>query len=104
MIKVLVVKENNFVRKIRFLGHADYDDYGKDIVCAAVSATYLCSVNACYLFDEESILVKSDRLGQEIVMVSDNLDVQKILINMIHCLENLEKRYPKNIRIDKEEK
>ena len=38
MINVKIEKENAKYKKITVLGHAMYDDYGKDIVCAAVSS------------------------------------------------------------------
>ena len=103
MIRILVKEDKQFIRRVDFLGHADYAQYGEDIVCAAVSATYLCSVNACYLFHEETILVDSECDLQRIEVLDDNLDVQKILMNMMRCLKNLEEKYPKNIKIDKEE-
>ena len=37
MIKVLVAKKDNVINEITLNGHACYDEYGKDIVCAAVS-------------------------------------------------------------------
>ena len=37
MIVVKIEKDNCKYRKIKILGHAMYDDYGKDIVCSAVS-------------------------------------------------------------------
>ncbi len=103
MIRVCVRQKKDSILKVQFFGHADYDVYGSDIVCAAVSSTYFCSVNACYLFHEESILVESSHDVQTILVMDDDANVQKILINMIHCLENLEKKYPRNIKIDKEE-
>ena len=33
-----------------------------------------------------------------------NIMINKLLENMIRCLESLEKQYPKNINLDKEEK
>ena len=41
MIKVEVTKDN-----ISIHGHAMYDDYGKDIVCAAVSSIVMTSVES----------------------------------------------------------
>ena len=46
MIKVKIVKENSNYQKISILGHAMYDDYGKDIVCAGVSAVVTGGINA----------------------------------------------------------
>ena len=39
MIKVKVEKDN-----ISIIGHANYDEYGKDIVCASVSSVVMTSV------------------------------------------------------------
>ena len=50
MIKVEI--ENN---KIEIKGHANYDDYGKDIVCASVSSIVITTINAIIEFDPESI-------------------------------------------------
>ena len=41
MIKVKAVSKGNYLQKIEIKGHANYDDYGKDIVCAAVSSITL---------------------------------------------------------------
>ncbi len=38
MIKVSIIKEDKKYKKISILGHALYDDYGKDIVCSACSS------------------------------------------------------------------
>ena len=35
MIKVNIIKKNNDIEKIIMTGHAEYADYGKDIVCSA---------------------------------------------------------------------
>ena len=58
MIRINVIKEKNKLKKITFEGHADYEDYGKDILCAAVSATYLCTVNAILSFGNNRIFVE----------------------------------------------
>jgi uncharacterized protein YsxB (DUF464 family) len=46
MIKVVVSKKDDIINKIEIKGHAKYDESGKDIVCAAVSATVITTVNA----------------------------------------------------------
>ena len=50
MIKVKLIKDSNKVKEITIKGHALYDDFGKDIVCAAVSSTVITSVNASFNF------------------------------------------------------
>ncbi|MDO5724873.1 MAG: ribosomal-processing cysteine protease Prp [Tissierellia bacterium] len=45
MIKVLVLKKDNLISSIRVNGHANYNEFGKDIVCAAVS-TLVCTLDS----------------------------------------------------------
>ena len=45
MIKVKVEKDKAKYKKITITGHALYDDYGKDIVCASVSSIVITTVN-----------------------------------------------------------
>ena len=99
MIKIKVTKNN-----ISILGHANYDDYGKDIVCAAVSSITLCSVEAIASFDNEAIDIKQTKDKLDITINKDDNITNKLVNNMINCLKELEKKYPKNIKItDKEE-
>lgn len=104
MIRINVVTKNNIIESVTFKGHANYDDYGKDIVCAAVSATYLCTVNAILSLNNNSIdVVNKENL--QIIKVLEFDDISNSLLNnMINCLESLQKQYPKNINLDKEEK
>lgn len=99
MIRIDVVYSNDKIKRITFKGHALYDDYGQDIVCAAVSATYLCTVNGIFSIDEDAIVVSSDNDKQIIEVLKDNEVVFKLLLNMIRCLKSLEVDYPKNINI-----
>lgn len=99
MIRINVDKENNQIKKIILEGHANYDEYGKDIVCAAVSATYLCTVNAILSLNKNSIQVNNNKAKQEIIVNTYDEVTNTLLNNMINCLESLEKQYPKNINL-----
>ena len=46
MIKISLKEENKKIKEIKIKGHAFYDDYGKDIVCAAFSSILITTVNA----------------------------------------------------------
>ncbi len=96
MIKV-ILKDNT----ITISGHALYDDIGKDIVCAAVSATVLTTVNAILSIDNTSI--KVDEKGFIITKLKDIDVINKLLNNMVNMLKELEKDYKNNIKIIKEE-
>ena len=104
MIRINVVTKNIIIESVTLKGHANYDDYGKDIVCAAVSATYLCTVNAILSLKNNSIDVVNKEDLQIIKVLEFSNITNSLLDNMINCLESLQKQYPKNINLDKEEK
>lgn len=94
MIKVEI--ENN---KIEIKGHANYDDYGKDIVCASVSSIVITTINAINEFDPESIYYEDLKNKILIEKLKDDDITNKLINNMIELLEVLEKSYKKNIKI-----
>ena len=99
MIKVEVTKDS-----ISILGHAMYADYGKDIVCAAVSSIVMTTVESIAAFDESAINV--NELDNKVVLTIKKHDnITNTLINtMLNLLNELVKKYPKNIKIiNKEE-
>ena len=101
MIKIKLLKKDNNYNKIIIMGHAMYDDFGKDIVCAAVSSTVITSVNACLSIDENS-LIYDDKDGLDIVINKNDIVTTKIIGTMISNLKQLEEAYPKNIQIKEE--
>ena len=94
MIKVEI--ENN---KIEIKGHANYDDYGKDIVCASVSSIVITTINAIIEFDPESIYYEDLNNRILIEKLKDDDITSKLINNMIELLEELEKSYKDNIKI-----
>ncbi len=94
MIKVEI--ENN---KIEIKGHANYDDYGKDIVCASVSSIVITTINAIIEFDPDSIYYEDLNNRILIKKLKDDDITNKLINNMIELLEELEKSYKDNIKI-----
>ncbi len=99
MIKVKVLKENTNYKKILILGHAMYDDYGKDIVCAATSSIVTTTINGVLSLDDKSLTYNQTKQGLEINIVSISLTTQKLIGNMINLLKELEQSYPANIEV-----
>ena len=99
MIKVLVqTDESGEIRRIELHSHADYDQYGRDIVCAGVSA---CFQGALYAFDEEDKCEYSLEPGNSYIQVKEeisqfNKDVLKVLVKQ---LELIARDYPKNVKV-----
>ena len=94
MIKVEI--KNN---KIEIKGHDNYDDYGKDIVCASVSSIVITTINAIIEFDPESIYYEDLNNRILIEKLKDDDITNKLINNMIELLEELEKSYKDNIKI-----
>ena len=99
MIKVNIIKENNNYKQIEVIGHALYDDFGKDIVCASTSSIIITSVNACIKINENSINYNYTKDGLIIDIHSNDEIIQKLMDNMIKLLEDLSNDYPKNINV-----
>lgn len=99
MLRINVEKDNNKLKKITFIGHANYNNYGTDIVCASASATMLTTVNAILSISDDSIKLTEEKDKQTINVINHDELTEKLLINMLDCLKSIEKQYPKNIKI-----
>lgn len=99
MIKVNI-KQNTII----ITGHAGYDGYGKDIVCASVSSIVITSVNAALKLENNSLeyIEEKDKLTINILSNKENIKI--IIENMIDLLEELSLTYKENIKIIKEER
>ena len=103
MIKVNVKYNNNKVYELVIKGHAGYDEHGKDIVCAAVSAMAITTVNNIIALDNDSIDYEENS-GLLIIRVIRDTEVNnKLLDNLVRMLTELKVQYPKNIEIRNED-
>ena len=81
MISVKVVKENSNVVKVSVLGHAMYDEYGKDIVCSACSSIVTTTVNGILSLNKESLSYFVSKKGMEIEVKAPKAGtVQSVLV------------------------
>ena len=99
MIKVNITKKDNKIEKITISGHANYDRYGKDIVCAAASSIVITSVNAILKINEKAITVSNDD-DLKIVLNTHDSVTDAIIDNMIDLLIELQEQYNKNVKIN----
>ena len=98
MIKVEVVQENNLYKKVSIIGHAMYADYGKDIVCSAVSSIVTTTINGCIALDKDSLSYEVNEEGLFINNIK-NGNTQTLINNMVSLLKELEEKYPTNIKV-----
>ncbi|HOO68098.1 MAG TPA: ribosomal-processing cysteine protease Prp [Bacilli bacterium] len=93
MIKIEISKD-----KITITGHANYNDYGKDIVCAAVSSTVITTVNGILSINSDALKVTEGKTLIIEILKHDEV-TDKLINNMINLLEELKNDYKDNINI-----
>lgn len=99
MIKVSIYKnEDNRITGFKLLGHADYSYKGSDIVCAAVSALVINTINSIDKFTSDRFDLKENEdkgLIEFHVLepVSDNTSL--LLKTLSLGLHGIEKEYSK---------
>lgn len=94
MIKVNIQKDN-----ITVTGHANYADYGKDIVCSSASSIVISTVNAILKFDNEAISYQEQKDKLVISIIKKDEITMKLIGNMVDMLRELSDQYPQNIKI-----
>ena len=99
MIKVKIEKQNAKYKKITMLGHAMYDDYGKDIVCSAASSIVTTTVNGILSLNKGSLSYMVSKKGVSITVKSEDTTTQILINNMVSLLKELENNYPENIEV-----
>ena len=96
MIKVNI--KNNI---IVITGHAGYDDFGKDIVCAGVSAIVTGGLNALTNENKNKIscVIKDGYVNVDVLDINDD-KLQLIMDVIIIQLKTIEESYKKYIKIN----
>ena len=94
MIKVFI-KNNSITLK----GHANFADYGKDIVCSACSSIVITTVNGILALKKGSLDYLVSKKGMTINVKIDDETTQILLNNMVSLLRELEGNYPNNIEV-----
>lgn len=81
-------------------GHAEYDKYGKDIVCSAASSIIVGGINAIAEFgylNKISYQVKSGKARLKVLNHDDQLDI--IIKTIYYQLITIQESYPDYIQI-----
>ena len=96
MIKAYFKRDNNVITSIKIEGHAMYDEYGKDIVCAGVSASLIVTVNAILKFDKEAIKYENNGIFTLENIKKDDV-TNNLLDNLLDSLKKIASTYKDNI-------
>ena len=97
MIKIKI-NEHDYIDSVEIIGHANYNDYGKDIVCASVSSIAITTVNSLIKLGKD--IDYEEKEGYLNITINSHDEVtDKLIDNMIDLFSELEKQYEKNIMI-----
>ena len=100
MIKIKINKSNNKYNSLEVSGHSNYDEHGKDIVCAGVSAIVTGGLNALAIENKNKISYRvEDGYVNVDVLDIENNNLQKIMDVIIIQLKTIEESYKKYIKI-----
>ncbi|MDF2541666.1 MAG: hypothetical protein K0S47_1384 [Herbinix sp.] len=107
MIKVAIYKNaENMITGFSLSGHADYAEYGSDVVCAAVSALVINTINSIENFTSDKFRLEQDeKKGYiEFQVVSDLSSNASLLLNSLALgLHGIQEEYSeKYIRLSQE--
>ena len=80
MIKIQINKTNNKYSSLIVSGHSNYDEHGKDIVCAGVSAVVTGGLNA--LANENKKIISDKPLQNYAIQFVENFYHTENLFNI----------------------
>lgn len=93
--------DDNFV-SFEISGHSDFAEYGEDIVCSAITTATFYTIGLfnkffsnLFTYIEKDGYIKletNEEINQELV--------KPIIENFIEVLDNIQKQYPKNLKIN----
>ena len=97
MIKVSVYKNaENLITGFTLSGHADYSEYGSDVVCAAVSALVINTINSIENFTSDKFRIEQDEKNGflEFHVISSMSNNSNLLLSSLALgLQGIEEEY-----------
>ena len=101
MIKIQINKTNNKYSSLVVSGHSNYDEHGKDIVCASFSTMIITTINSIINIDEDAISY-TDNNNLKIVNIKKDNITNSLLNTLVDLMYELRDSYDKNIDIKEE--
>ncbi|WP_018661003.1 ribosomal-processing cysteine protease Prp [Heyndrickxia acidiproducens] len=108
MIQVHIEKRaaDGKILAFKMKGHADFAEYGEDIVCAGASAVSFGTVNAIMALANVEPVIKQSESGLLECRIPEGISkeadekVQTLLEGMVVSLQTIERDYGKHIKIN----
>jgi len=99
MINASFLNEDSLIVGFKVTGHANFDDFGLDIVCASVSSCAIMAANTITEIIKADAGVKTSD-GMITLKISNGAELcQPILKGLLLHLTEIAKEYPDNLTI-----
>ncbi len=105
MIRIRFREKNGNIMSIETTGHANSDEYGKDLICAGVSTTLLSAINAldelygeCCSFD---VYQNGDDNRVFVEVKKSSIDLQIVMRFILKQLEMIAQSDPEFVRLER---
>ncbi|MBE7025044.1 MAG: ribosomal-processing cysteine protease Prp [Ruminococcaceae bacterium] len=100
MVKAAYTVKND-THTLAVSGHANFAEYGKDIVCAGVSALVQALMGWCEEnYDKVSRISVDNEAGEVIISCNGEEDISAVFYMTAIGLEQIANRYPGHVQID----
>ena len=106
MTNITIYKSNDLNIGFKVFGHSGYDDAGKDIVCAGISALTINFINSVEEFMDDRFVVTTNEEDGMIDFKFESVpskESQVLIDSLVLGLENLEQDYKDFISIEFQE-
>jgi hypothetical protein len=102
MIKAVFWREPKHITKFKINGHADYADYGQDIVCSAVSALAIAIINGMTEIVKAPVdcVISEGNIDCDLEKTRLDEKVQVLAQTLLLGLEEIQVIYPDSIKIE----
>ncbi len=108
MIKVSIYKNaENLITGFKLEGHANFSEYGSDIVCSAVSALVINTINSMESFTSDRFKLEQDEKDGRIefhvespMSSNANLLLSSLALGLQGVVDEYSSRYIKIIQVD----
>ncbi len=102
MIKVSLLVKENIIQGFEIIGHADFDEYGYDIVCAGVSTLAYTTINTIDQYTKDYDFSDDDLLMR--LLVNDLELESKVVLNTFTTgIKTLTQTYGDYVKINYKE-
>lgn len=99
MITVSIYKKEEAIVGFELSGHAQHSKSGTDIVCSAVSALTISTVNGISQLTDTDITFRDEKDLMQMKVNESNKESNLLLSSMYLALSEIEEQFPKNVYI-----